>query len=305
MPVNIKNRKVRVVIGDDAFKEFNSEAGKKFMRISFNAKNFANTGSAGFNVCQINLFNLKEETSNEITKKGKSIKLYAGYDVVEPLFFGKIANVIRTKVGVDSTDIMTTLHCSNSDLNKIVVAEAISKKDLIQFIKFLCDKNNIKYTIDSKVSGMIENTTFSGTFISIIAKLSEQFNFTFFVNNGYLVIKSLTKGKVKHTFTPETGLYDIPEVTEKGVNITIPLYPSINPSDIFKLSSEFARFTIGSVEFQNRISQGGFKDYIKLIENGRYSGEYITLSIEHEGDTHDNTWQTKIDGISKFKKDNG
>ena len=118
--------------------------------------------------------------------------------------------------------------------------------------------------------------------------------------DGTLVITSNKKSKytgLKFVYNPSSGLLRTPTFTEKGCDLKVQLEPSIQPENRFELEARFANFNLGAMEFvervRGRVILGGLT---RNVYTGRYHGTYSVMQLVHEGSTHDNVWQTSIEG---------
>lgn len=266
-------------------------------RIEFNVTKMPSDSGNGANVAQIVIYNLKEDTFTLISQTANYINLVCGYnEAINLIFYGKVNNVLRKKVG---TDIITTIYCftnfDKDDLNFVnMSANNIELEDVLKEIAF---KNNLTLGIKDydKFGGKINNYTFFGDVWKQLNLLGLKFGFEWYLDDGLLQILPADRTKPSFTISPTSGLIKTPIRTDAGVDIEMFLNPFIKPSDIFELSSKFSDFNLAGVEYVERVKSVGFSDK-REVNTTSYIGVYKVLQLVHEGSTHTNTWYTKIIG---------
>jgi len=276
-----------------------------YMRQDFSISLFPNSAGAGLGTAEISLYNLSDETSRQIEAKGLFVTLEAGWEgKTGELFSGKISSVTRTKREAGSTDVITTLYCiMGLDVvqNKMFQGNFNQPTDIRFVLAKIAESVGLSTYIDKEIQGSYEGTL-EGNIAKILSNLSSatdpQFNFYF--TQKYLVVKAVlpfSKVKVVQRYSPTNGLLDIPVVTEKGVDLRVFLDPQIRSGDGFELSSKFANFNIGNLNFINRVRGQVLNTFSATLNNNRYQGVYQALSIWHDGSSHENTWETNISAM--------
>jgi len=287
--------------------------GKVTMRQDFKVKAFVNIGASGLHTAEIKLYNLTDATTKAIEEQSTLVLLEAGWeDSYGRLFEGRISSVGRTKPTVSNADIVTTLYCV-SGIEKLQLdafGETVRSESLRSFLSRMADRLDLFLSIDSAVQGNIIDMSFNGDVISVVRDLATEFNFDFYMTQTSLVVKAidleeLTKlgDKIK-TYDPTKGLLDIPVVTELGIDLKVFLDPFLNPGDWFLLSSKFANFNIGNLEFIDRVRGQQFKTFGRQVNNNRYQGDYRALEILHFGSSHEDSWESLIKGQGLYNINN-
>ena len=321
--VKLQNRviKTTITLNDGELtetKEFISKGGRfttgiisqqprVYMRQDFSVTLLPNVAGGGLGRAEISLYNLSDDTSREIEAKGLNVKLEAGWEgKTGELFSGKISSVIRTKRESGSTDVITTLYCCMglSILQAKMFQGNFNQLTNIRSIIELIAKNvGLTAQIDDEVQGSTEGT-FEGNVVTILSKLSTlstlKVGFNFYFTNDFLVVKArvpISQVKVIQYYSPTSGLLDIPVVTEKGVDIKVFLDPQIRSGDGFELSSKFANFNLGNLNYSNRVRGQFLNTFNAPLNNNRYQGVYQALSISHDGSSHENIWETNISAM--------
>lgn len=308
----LKKRFIRTTVKiEDENKVFISKDGrfdkKVSMRQDFEVKSFVSTSSGGLQTAKIFLFNLNEVTRKLVENQGLLVLLEAGWkDQYGKIFEGRISSVGRTKPTVSNPDIATVLYCvSGVDAVQLSsFSETIIRESLPSFLSRLAASIGKNLTIDDNVQGNIENTSFNGDAISVAEVLADEFNFDLRLDESSLIVGSREVKEAIKTYSPESGLLDIPIITELGVDLKVFLDPFISPGDWFELSSKFANFNIGNLEFIDRVRGQQFKTFGRQINNNRYQGSYRALELIHSGSSHDEGWATLIKGQGLYNINN-
>ena len=292
--------KTTIKIGDEE-KIFLSEGGRVnglvTMRQDFIVKAFVNIGNSGLITAKIDLFNLADDTSKQLEEHATLVRLEAGWEnKTGVLFEGRSSSVTRTKPTVSSSDVVTSLYCVSGleVLQKGIFNETVLSERLPSFLKRLASHFDLTISLDPKIQGNITETAFNGDIISILKDLSTEFKFNFYMVEGKLFIKDPEVIGGSKEYTPESGLLDIPIVTEKGIDLKVFLDPQISPGDGFSITSNFAKFQIGNLEFLDRVRGQQIKTFGRQINNNRYQGSYQAQEIIHQGSSHTNSWESLI-----------
>lgn len=302
----LKNRIIKTIVSIGQQDKFFLSSGEKdgdisYMRQDFNIKSSVNIGTGGLHTAEIKLFNLNDATARILESEGTLIKLEAGYKGKTGILFdGRISSVTRTKSSVLQPDIITTLFCASglSKLKKESFSDTIIKEDLKIFLNRLANKIGLVAVIDQNITGSIVKRAFDASANSILSELGAEFSFNYYWSETTLYIKKITdKIKIVKTYKPTDGILDIPTITERGIDLKVSLDPNIRNGDGFELSSKFANFDLGGLNFVERVRGLNVNTFTRQINNGRYSGVYKALEIEHAGSSHENTWETMIKSI--------
>lgn len=278
-----------------------------YMRQDFSVTLHLNIAGSGLGTAEISFFNLSDKASREIEAKGLYLTLEAGWEgKTGELFSGQISSVTRTKKESGSTDVITTLYCMMglNILQKEMFQGNFNQPTNIRSVLELIAKSvGLSAQIDKEVEGDVEGT-YDGNIITILSKLSTlstlKRGFNFYFTSKFLVIKPVldfSQVKIAREYSPTSGLLDIPVITEKGVDLKVFLDPQIRSGDGFKLSSRFANFSIGNLNYINLVRGQNLNTFSAQLNNNRYQGVYQALTISHDGSSHENTWETNISAM--------
>jgi hypothetical protein len=86
----------------------------------------------------------------------------------------------------------------------------------------------------------ISNYCFSGASVKQIDKLEEAGNVDAFIDDDFLIVKNRNEplSNVTHVLSEESGMVGIPEITERGIKVSLLLVPSVRLGGRFTLNSK-------------------------------------------------------------------
>lgn len=308
----LKNRIIRTTIKvADEEKIFLSQGGRiddlVTMRQDFMVKAFINIGNSGLLTARIDLFNLTDKTSKQLEEHATLIRLEAGWEgKAGVLFEGRVSSITRTKPAVSSSDIVTSLHCVSGleVLQKNAFIETVLNERLPSFLSRMANHFGLEVSLEPSIQGNITETAFNNDIVSILRELSTEFKFNYYMTESTLFIVNPKTIGGKKEYNPESGLLDIPIVTEKGIDLKVFLDPQIKPGDGFNITSNFANFKIGNLEFLDRVRGQQIKTFGRQINNNRYQGSYQAQEIMHQGSSHTNSWESLISAQGSYNAQN-
>jgi hypothetical protein len=292
--VKTPNRYIKVQVLDDSNREVVFENTNSLgARIDFMVERLPTSHSGGMNIAQVQIYNLKDETFDFIASSGYVVNITVGYrDQNNLVFNGRVLSAFRRK---EMADVITSLYCSTTFENdKDIVNMSIETMKLEDLLKKIAKDQKLDIQTDS-FTHVIKDRSIFGSPVDVLNNLALRYNFTWWLDNGTLIIKENRLETPRFFFSPESSLLKPPIRTEAGVDIEIYLNPFINPSDVFELSSKFADYRLAGLEFVERVRGGGFTGR-RVPKSDRYIGKYRVLTLTHEGSTHTNAWYTKIVG---------
>ena len=243
---------------------------------------------------QIEIYNLDAETQKKLAQRGSRINVVAGYqDLYDVLFVGEINNVKKSKRG---PDIITTLYCATNISEKIF--ETVNGGVRItNYLKSLCARLNIPCDIPDNNWKFTPSSGFSysGSLSGLIGKICKDYAFIAAWINRKLVMldKNSETEKRKEeifVFNMDTGLIDIPEISDAGAVITTFLNPKVQLNKYVKIEAEYANFNIGEMLYQKNRLRGNTFNAFTSIDLDRLHGTYYVRSARYSGDTRGDDW---------------
>jgi len=242
----------------------------------------------------ISIYNLSRETAAKVFKKNDKIALQAGYENrIDYLFQGKITNILPERIGPNR---ITRVYARGGarELEESTITKTLGEGSALpEVIKACASAMGLPAVINGSA---LSNVTYSGGYAmhgdpkKILASLAKTHDFNWLVENQKLVVigKDSKRSGQTHQISALTGMEGSPELTEVGANVVTRLNPKIKIGQLFKINSEYPRANFSNVYFQ---------DIPETVGQGTYRAE----RIEHSGDSHGDTWSTKLTGL-KFNE---
>lgn len=249
------------------------------LRIKFEIKK---SSQPNLNSCKVEIYNLSSENRNRISSDADSIvRVLAGYKFNEGLISIGVGNISNVLHNVKSPDVITTIFVKdgfNSLLNNNISLSFIDKTPLNDIIETVIKRLGIpvKYVeFDSSIF-LNNGLTYFGSISRILTLLAVQFNFTWSIQNGELLIIDRTKGTgLNSVFLSEkTGLIESPNLIIKNKQLS-----ELNQNDYLVVSLLQPQMEVG-----DKVA----------IESNVLTGDFTVKELIHLGDTRGNEWYTKM-----------
>ncbi len=250
------------------------------------------TDTSEANKAKISIYNLSPDSRSFIEDEDDLIVfLRVGYvGSIATAFFG---DVVRGETSREGPDILTTIECG--DQEKLLQTAHIELgigpgATNIQLFNLAAEKLGITLGVISGLTEIVYSNgySFSGQASKLLDVLTKQLNVKWSIQDGELMV--LPKEKAESEFavlvTPNSGLVGNPTKTKDGIQFKSLLNPGIRPGKAVKLESKEI--------------QGAFKGDAKKIASSAVKDSSIILissKVTHEGDTHEGSWLTTVEGI--------
>ena len=249
----------------------------------------------------IRVYNLSQETAQQIKKEFEKVTLQAGYENgnVGIIFEGTI---IQTKIGAESAiDSYVDIMASDLDLfyNQTVVNKTLaagsSKKDQVDAIFQAASAQgaapgNIP---DSLGTGgtLPRGKVLFGMGRDQMQTVADSAGMSWSIQDGkinLIPVNGYLPGEAV-VINSQTGMVGIPEATNQGIEVTCLLNAKIKTGTRVKLNNE-------DITQTNIKQQGFFPNYgaLSFPANVNDNGDYKVLVAEHSGDNRGNEFYTKI-----------
>lgn len=230
------------------------------------------------NSATITIFNLKESSRNALGKELDDITLEAGYLPPEGggnvgiIFKGQIRDVEHTRRDVD---IVTTLRCGEGDraMRNAVISktyEAGTKVDqVLEDIYKEYEKQGVtrgEWKLPEKTPTFKRPYSVCGSCKREADTLGRGRDFYWSIQNGTMEVipaDGFIGGVV--LLSPETGLIDVPTITDNGVRIRALLNPEVRPnrrvridSQVLEMNAENGEYRVSEVTYAGDNREGDF-----------------------------------------------
>lgn len=238
------------------------------------------------NGATITIYNLKESSRNALGKELDDITLEAGYSPPEGgsnvgvIFKGQIRDVEHTRRDVD---IVTTLRCGEGDkaTRNAVISKtypAGTKVDaVLEDIYKEFEKEGVtrgEWKLPEKTPTFKRPYSVCGSCKREADTLSRGKDFYWSIQNGTMEVIAADGyiGGVA-VLSAQTGLIDVPTITDNGVKIRALLNPEIRPNRRVRIESE-------------------------VLEMNAQDGEYRVSEVTYSGDNREGDFSVAITGES-------
>ena len=262
--------------------------GKGFKQLKFEFDVLIDFGG-GVSYADLRLYNLSDETRGPLLRRGTAIVLVAGYeDNKDVIFTGKIENAFR-----DGNPPNVFLHvlCATGtqpNITKDPIQISLGKPaKTIDIIKQCASSMgypiNIDKGADSVFADYLDGYSSIGNPHEIMHSLAYDRKFNWLISDDKVIIvpaNSFRQG-APHKISWETGMVGVPEVSEKGVDVSVRLNPKIKIGSQVDIESKRSTFSFGSLYYEN-------------IQNSKGTGIFKVNRISHSGDTHGDTWTSRL-----------
>ena len=270
-------------------KEFIVGGDGRQLRITFNVT----LGYAGYSgTGEVAIYNLSE-ASREMIQSGVKLRLEAGYvGAVGEVFMGQINGVLHERQGADVVvyAMMSTLTNKDARITRSYTTNtkvATVIKDCAAEAGYGLSWNEASFDdVPLLIGGYYIGDRSP---IHVIKALAKQHGFEAAISEERIIItrKWADQGKDPLVIGEFTGMEMMPEVTASGIYVTTRLNPALYPGQLFEVDAQYMTFTMANavVDMSNVA--------------GRRAGTAIhtVRKIEHQGDSHGDSWSSKIEGI--------
>lgn len=189
--------------------------------------------------------------------------------------------------------------------------EGATGNDVIKHFKD--EMPTLDFIISDEAQSKIDGLTFPGGYTSLVGSYYDLLidfikdhigkDFEPYFDNSKVVIGVTSKTPID--INVETGMIGSPEYykiiagksgrSEFRGTVLHRLLPSVSIYDVINIKSEY--FIVSNADVINRTGGFSAEEYENIKRPG--NGLYIAKKINHRGDTHGNTWETKIEFIGK------
>lgn len=247
----------------------------------------------------IRFYNLSKETANKSLKRGTQLTFRAGYvETIDTLFLGTIVNTFKEREGPSTVTRVLCRGGNLADQRGTITASFGANARVLDMIKALAENIPAILTIDPKqfedVQPYPRGYIMNGDVQTYLDTLANAHGFEYVIENGRLVINRIgyERDSGETVISRSTGMEGVPEITGGpqgvGCDVTVRLNPKLRINGKFRIESELATYNTGNM-------------YLTEIPELEGLGTYNTLSIRHNGDTHGDTWSSRLSGVKPGK----
>ena len=268
--INFK-RNLKLLIADDAGEALDLSGFRVIFKVEKTAQQDPNTA-------KIQIYNLSKNTASKIyTKELTRIVLQAGYDSNCSVIFD--GNTVAISQSRNGTDTILDIEAGDGDqaytgaLISQTLASGYTQTDVFnESVKSMSAKGvrgSDGQAIDNAVQYPRGRTIYA-TARDNAREVAKYNGANWSIQDGILIADKKDSAEKESVFllSPSSGLIGSPSTDKDGINATCCLNSQLKIYEIVEIKSEYI------------------------------NGFYKILTVSHEGDTHGNTWLTKIKAVA-------
>ena len=219
------------------------------------------------------IYNLSETTRNKISETGR-IEVFAGYDGVYKLI--SVGDIVTVNNRKPDTDWQTQISWGDGIRSYLDVNFRRSYKEGVGIKDIFADVfKSLGLAVDS-ITEELDDITNGGLSITgkakdILNKLTKDFGLTWSIQDEEVrVVKAGQPiDNIAIVISPETGLLEFPQVSEKGIDFISQLNPDLRPNKLVDIRS--AQATI--VQAPNTPTSATTANGINIVQTVRFIGD--------------------------------
>lgn len=269
------------------------------------------------NSCDLKVYNLSEDTANKVTNRLQkseftqlALKVSYGDPTQNPpqlIFRGTIVQARKGREDQKNSYVALTAADSDEAYNFSAVAltlaagstQASGISILIKQMATAAVNQTLTqgYTPQLTPNKSLRGRTYYGMTRDELRDIAANNDCTVSIQDGQLTFVPLTAfvPGAAVLITPYTGLINVPEQTQNGLEMTVLMNPSVKIGQLVKLdSSDVNQYRYGLDLESQKINALLALSTTKLNADGLY---YV-LKAEHTGDTRGTPWYTKLTCIA-------
>ncbi len=241
-------------------------------------------------LADIAIYGFSRATEGKIFKEYDNIELNAGYiGSLGCIFKGDVKNVVKERRGADRITRIYALSDAFTRRKAVINKTAGPGSTIVKIIRMCAEAIGLPAVINapdfSDDPAYSRGKPLNGDPVMILRRLSKTHKFEFTIESGRILIVKSGKYRAGSPIVigQETVMIGTPELTMKGVNASINLSPTIRLGSRFEIDVRTPKVLLSSIIYQN-------------IESSIDVGIYTVAEINHRGDSHSDTWETRLKG---------
>lgn len=265
------------------------------LKISFQvSKNLHGTPNSSI----IKIYNLNPNNQTLIQKEYTDIILNCGYqNNVKLIFRGNIQHVFKYR---DKTDFVTEVEAADGDddyrnaqLN-VTLAAGTSRKDVVRAAVGSFNSTIEGYS-DLDDFTHVRGVVLSGNTRDILGDLAKDSGSHWSIQDGQLQVVKTSKTLPDQAIVinSDTGMLDVPEISDKGIEVKCQLNPDIKVNGKIKLNNNDIRIREKKASLLSGSSQRLQKSQqtpVRLDPDGIYK----VIRLQHRGGNRETDWLTDV-----------
>jgi hypothetical protein len=246
----------------------------------------------------IKIYNLNPSNQTLIQREYTDIILNAGYkDNAQVIFRGNIKHVFKYR---DKTDFVTEIQAADGDddfrnaqLN-VTLAAGTSRKHIIEAAVGSFNGTIEGYS-DVEDFVHIRGMVLSGNTRDILNDLAKDSGANWSIQDGQLQIvkANSTLPNTAIAINSETGMLDVPEISDKGIEVKCLMNPSIKINSKIQLDNNDIRIRDKKAPLTSAKNAEITKAQSNLVRLDP-DGIYKVIRLQHRGGNRENEWVTDL-----------
>lgn len=248
------------------------------------------------NTCSIRVYNLSDETANQIQKEFTKVELKAGYEGnFGTIFVGTVKQFRRGRESPVDTYLDLFLGDGDVAYNwgyvNISLAAGSTSRDVLLAVMRVLEQHGITmgYVPEFPEIRMPRGRVFSGMCRDVLRTLADTVGMTWSIQSGRLQFvpkQGYIPGDAV-VLTSNTGLIGMPEQTQDGIYARCLLNPNLRVSGQVQINNSSVQ------QAQISLAYGADPRNFQIADVSK-DGFYRLLVVEHIGDTRGQDWYSNL-----------
>jgi hypothetical protein len=266
----------------------------KDLRIQFD---ITKTSGRSPNPAIVKIFNLAPDNERKIKGEFEEVIVNAGYRGATRVIFR--GNIKRLSLYPENNDRITDLECGDGDKDlresivNVTLAAGTSTTHLLDQVIGTFGTTKKGYVV-TKERKRVRGKVISAMGRDVLDDIADDADANWSIQDGNLVMVPVNSTLPTEAIliNSDTGMLGSPIIDDKGIAVECLLNPQIQVHGKVKLDNNSIRIKAR----KTAAAKPGAKKppKVKRIERLDPDGLYVIYKVQHQGDTHADTWKTKV-----------
>lgn len=271
----------------------------KDLRISFD---ITKTSGRSPNPCVVKIYNLAPDNERKIKGEFDDVIVNAGYTGATRVIFR--GNIKKLSLYPENQDHITDLECGDGDKDlresvvNVTLAAGTSTDQLLDHVVGTFDTTKKGYVV-TKDRKRVRGKVISAMGADVLDDIAADADANWSIQDGNLVMVPVNSTLPTEAIliNGDTGMLGTPQVDDKGITVECLLNPQIQVHGKIKLDNNVIRI---KAQKQHQQKPGALSDGSKSRGKPKHTerldpdGVYVCYKVQHQGDTHADTWKTTV-----------
>jgi hypothetical protein len=250
------------------------------------------------NTALIRVYNLSDQTANQIQREFTGVKLQAGYQngAFGIIFDGTIKQVRRGRE--NQVDTYLDIYAADGDIPynqttvNISLAAGATEQDKLDAVTKAMGLPK-GYVLDLPPAKSARGQVLYGMGHAHLSQIAEAAGARWSIQNGKLQMIPTT-GYLPGTavvLNSNTGMIGLPEQTEGGIEVKCLLNPNIKIAGLLQINNASIQQSLLGGKILRQPGRTNTTGFLPTLSN---DGLYMVLVCEHEGDMRGQPWDSKL-----------